>query len=68
MLTPSYEKDSKKNSKKTKKNYKNIINEYKMKMNSFYPKDNSPNIFMNKLQLRMKQYYSFYKSKNAEIK
>jgi hypothetical protein len=36
----------------------NIINEYCLKRNSFHPKNPSPNIFIGKLELRMKKYYS----------
>jgi hypothetical protein len=51
-----------------RKSLKNILNEYKLKMNSFHPKDTSPNHFVNKLEYRMKQYYSLYKSKNDIMK
>ena len=50
------------------KNLKKIINEYRLKMNSFNPKDNSPNLFINKLEYRMKYYYGLYKSKKVNIK
>ena len=50
------------------KSLKNILNEYKLKMNSFHPKDDSPNHFVNKLEYRMKQYYNLYKSKNEIMK
>jgi len=52
----------------TKKKLAKIMNEYKIKMNSFNPTQKSPNIFVNKLQYRMKQYYNLYKSKNEIIK
>ena len=45
---------------KTKNNdekLKDIEFEYDQKRNLFYPKDKSPNVFMKKLQLRMKIYY-----------
>tara|TARA_Y100001968_G_C19437578_1_gene760627 strand:+ start:364 stop:570 length:207 start_codon:yes stop_codon:yes gene_type:complete len=45
-----------------------IINEYKIKMNSFNPKGKSPNLFVNKLEYRMKQYYDLYNSKNEDMK
>tara|TARA_Y100001970_G_C14249301_1_gene870604 strand:- start:2050 stop:2256 length:207 start_codon:yes stop_codon:yes gene_type:complete len=48
----------------TRKSLKNILSEYKIKMNSFHPKDDSPNKFVNKLEYRMKHYYNLYKSKN----
>ena len=35
-----------------------IIQEYCLKRNRFDPKKPSPNRFVNKLQLRMKQYYN----------
>ena len=35
-----------------------IINEYGAKRNIFFPSKPSPNLFMNKLEYRMKQYYS----------
>lgn len=47
---------------------KNILCEYKIKMNSFHPKDKSPNKFVNKLEHRMKHYYNLYKSKNEITK
>ena len=41
----------------------NIINEYCLKRNSFHPTNPSPNIFIGKLELRMKKYYnSLYNS------
>jgi len=36
----------------------NIINEYCLKRNSFHPKNPSPNIFIGKLEFRMKKYYN----------
>lgn len=36
----------------------NIINEYCLKRNSFYPTNPSPNIFIGKLEFRMKKYYN----------
>tara|TARA_A100001011_G_C14165933_1_gene780295 strand:- start:159 stop:365 length:207 start_codon:yes stop_codon:yes gene_type:complete len=67
MLSVGVDKISK--SKKSQKNYKvkKIINEYKLKMNSFYPNNKSPNLFVNKLEYRMKQYYDLYKSTNAKM-
>ena len=41
----------------------NIINEYCLKRNSFHPANPSPNMFIGKLELRMKRYYNnLYKS------
>jgi hypothetical protein len=57
-----------KKSKKYQKGTKEIIKEYKFKMNSFYPGKDSPNIFVNKLEYRMKQYYNLYKSKKEIMK
>tara|TARA_Y100001935_G_C17282316_1_gene498224 strand:- start:316 stop:522 length:207 start_codon:yes stop_codon:yes gene_type:complete len=56
--------------KKTTKrqSLKKILNEYKLKMNSFHPNDESPNLFVNKLQYRMNHYYNLYKSKNEIMK
>ena len=36
---------------------KTIQKEYELKRNSFYPCGNSPNLFMSKLELRLKIYY-----------
>ena len=47
----------------------NIQKEYCLKRNNFDPQGPSPNIFMTKLEMRMKAYYnSFCRSKNSEIK
>ncbi len=56
---------SRKNLQKNKQSQllDNIINEYCLKRNSFHPKNPSPNIFIGKLELRMKKYYnSLYNS------
>jgi len=50
------EKNIKEN--KTKK----IVAEYRLKMNSFFPNNKSPNLFVKKLEFRMKQYYNVYSS------
>ena len=43
----------------------NIIEEYCLKRNSFNPAHPSPNVFIGKLQVRMKQYYNnLYKDIN----
>ena len=68
MESVGYNKKSKVNSKTKKNLIKKIINEYKMKMNSFNPKGDSPNFFVNKLEHRMKQYYNLYNSKNEIMK
>ena len=56
-----------KNEKKRKKEEK-IINEYSYKRIFNNPNNNSPNIFLNKLEHRLKQYYSLYKSLNLDKK
>lgn len=47
---------SKKKISKTKA-LKNIIQEYSLKRNKFNPATTSPNLFINKLEIRMKLYY-----------
>ena len=52
-----------------KNNYNNIpqyiLEEYSMKRAIFDPNNKSPNLFLNKLERRMKNYYiSLYNSKN----
>ena len=43
----------------------NIIQEYCLKRNSFNPAHPSPNLFIGKLEFRMKQYYNnLYKTTN----
>jgi len=43
----------------------NIIEEYCLKRNSFNPTHPSPNVFIGKLQVRMRQYYNnLYKDIN----
>lgn len=37
---------------------KDILKEYCLKRNSFNPTSPSPNVFLGKLQLRMKKYYN----------
>lgn len=48
-----------KKEKKQNKNRKNLnnINVYSLKQNNFNPSKGSPNMFMSKLQTRMKNYY-----------
>jgi hypothetical protein len=48
----------KKNRKKTKKILDSIQNEYCLKRNQFYPEQPSPNLFCNRLEIRMKAYYN----------
>ena len=46
-----------------KKFIKEIINEYSLKRNNFNPSKPSPNLFIKKLEIRMKKYYKdLYKS------
>jgi hypothetical protein len=57
------ETKNKKTSKKTSTN--TIIEEYSLKQSSFNPKKPSPNLFIKKLEIRMKMYYrDLYKSYN----
>ncbi len=52
-----------------KKQYpKTIIDEYCSKMSSFNPDNGSPNIFMRKLESRLKQYYNLLTSRNSRKK
>lgn len=54
---------NKKKNKKTDKKLINIIKEYELKQNSFDPSKRSPNVFIKKLEIRMKKYYTdLYKS------
>ena len=48
---------NKKRKKKTKL-LDSIQNEYCLKRNQFYPEQPSPNLFCNRLELRMKAYYN----------
>jgi hypothetical protein len=47
-----------KNRKKKTKLLNSIQNEYCLKRNQFYPEQPSPNLFCNRLEMRMKAYYS----------
>ena len=40
-----------------KKFIKDILNEYSLKRNNFNPSKPSPNMFIKKLEIRMKKYY-----------
>ena len=44
--------------KEEKKVLKDILKEYCLKRHSFNPSSPSPNIFMGKLEIRMKKYYN----------
>ena len=44
--------------KKKTKLLDSIQNEYCLKRNQFYPEQPSPNLFCNRLEIRMKAYYS----------
>ena len=46
-----------KNCKKKTKLLDSIQNEYCLKRNQFYPEQPSPNLFCNRLEIRMKAYY-----------
>ena len=46
-----------KNRKKKTKLLDSIQNEYCLKRNQFYPEQPSPNLFCNRLEIRMKAYY-----------
>ena len=48
----------KKNRKKKTKLLNSIQNEYCLKRNQFYPEQPSPNLFCNRLEIRMKAYYN----------
>ena len=46
---------------------KSILKEYQQKQSSFNPNKRSPNMFLNKLELRMKSYYNeLYQSKSPK--
>ena len=40
----------------------NLVKEYCLKRNQFHPAQPSPNLFTNRLELRMKAYYETLKS------
>ncbi len=55
----NYSKNKQVARQKTKKDVlKDILEEYCLKRNSFNPASPSPNIFLGKLELRMKKYYN----------
>ena len=49
------------NPKKQVNQLNNIIKEYSLKKNQFYPEQPPPNLFCNRLELRMKAYYETLK-------
>ena len=49
--------ESKSSTEKTKSTLENILQEYCLKRTQFDPNKPSPNVFVNKLHLRMKVYY-----------
>ena len=56
-------------SKQNKNKLDKIVREYCLKRNSFNPRRPSPNIFMGKLEIRMKKYYNnLYNSDNCAKK
>ena len=55
-------------SKEAKHGVKTIINEYCLKKGSFNPNKSSPNIFMRKLESRLKQYYNLLSVRNSRKK
>ena len=58
-------KKDNKDRKKESKELNNILQEYSLKQNNFDPKKPSPNVFIKKLEIRMKMYYKdLYKSYN----
>jgi hypothetical protein len=52
--------DIRRNKKRKKKTnlLDSIQNEYCLKRNQFYPEQPSPNLFCNRLEMRMKAYYN----------
>ena len=55
-------------SPKNKKNTDQIFEEYSLKKGKFDPNSTSPNQFIKKLELRMKNYYAFYKDSSSSDK
>ena len=67
----SYTKDVNAKNTKTSSNtlLATIQKEYELKRNSFYPSSISPNLFMGKLELRLKIYYrNLYKNTKEAMK
>ena len=58
-LKREYEYDSEQKSYSTSKQLEDLIKEYRLTHNNFNPnKSSPPNKFMDKLEIRMKYYYS----------
>lgn len=57
-----FNREKKENKKENNIKTKKIVAEYRLKMNSFFPNNKSPNLFVKKLEYRMKQYYNVYRS------
>lgn len=55
---PIIKRRTKKTKPKDNDNLGNIIEEYCLKRNSFNPARPSPNLFIGKLEVRMRQYYN----------
>ena len=55
---PIIKRRTKKTKPKDNDNLGNIIEEYCLKRNQFYPEQPSPNLFCNRLEIRMKAYYN----------
>ena len=55
-------------SPKNKKNAEQIFEEYSLKKGKFDPNSTSPNEFIKKLELRMKNYYAFYSESSENDK
>lgn len=53
---------NKRNHTRKNKKLSNIHQEYCLKRNQFYPTQPSPNLFCNRLEIRMKAYYESLKS------
>jgi len=57
------------NNNKTYNKYNEILIEYDEKRDNFDPTGKSPNVFVNKLELRMQKYYNLlYMSNNSITK
>lgn len=56
-----------KSDKKGGKSLNDIELEYGLKINKFNPKNTSPNMFCNRLEQRMKQYYSNLYNSNTFV-
>lgn len=65
MNNNHYIDEEEKNTKKNRKTIKEITTEYNSKLGMIDPSDKSPNLFMEKLQYRMKKYYSTIHQSNS---